>query len=205
MHLGQQPAALTFGELLTTGSTWVLLTVAVWAVALGIAATCEVCTSGRLRVTAWVPCPAGVRRGVLAVLGLVLAGVGASGHAVAAAAPDTGRGAGPAALPVPERPSGSAAPSVGPGHGPGLGRHTGRHTGPGASHTVRAGDTLWAIAESRLPGSGDLEIAELVERIHEQNRRVIGADPDHIVPGQRLALPQLPRPTTSSIPTEENR
>jgi hypothetical protein len=203
MHLGQDTVP-TFDDLLTTGSTWLLVALAAWTLTLGIAATCEVCTSGRLRATALVPCPAGLRRGVLAALGVAIGTLGvvtlpAAAVATPAGASTGGRGAGPATLPVPERPDGGVAPTApAPGERP---------TAP-AVHVVQVGDTLWAVAESRLPGASATEVARLVTRIHDGNREVIGADPDHIVPGQRLALPRLPHSTLphAAVPsTEENR
>jgi hypothetical protein len=197
MNLGQATTVATFDQLLTTGSVWLLTALAVWALALCLAATCEVCTSGRLRATAWVPCPAGVRRSVLAVLGVVLGTLGVvalpgAAGATPVAGATGGRGAGPATLPVPERPSGSVAPTT-----------LIPSERPGRVHVVQAGDTLWAIAESRLDGASPAEVTRRVVRTHRANRDVIGADPDHIEPGQRLVLPQLPHPVTP--PTEENR
>jgi nucleoid-associated protein YgaU len=50
---------------------------------------------------------------------------------------------------------------------------------------VRPGDTLWAIAGGR---------PEQVRRWYRTNRAVIGADPDLILPGQRLTAPSKDRP-----------
>lgn len=62
---------------------------------------------------------------------------------------------------------------------------------PGSTVTVKAGDTLWAIAAAHLPpGATDAQIVSAVAAWHETNQRVIGADPDHIEPGQVLAAPQ---------------
>ncbi len=56
--------------------------------------------------------------------------------------------------------------------------------------TVRAGDTLWAIAADRLPdGASDASVAAAVGAWHRRNEATIGADPDLILPGQRLTPP----------------
>ncbi|MCS6711004.1 hypothetical protein JSY14_02855 [Brachybacterium sp. EF45031] len=65
--------------------------------------------------------------------------------------------------------------------------------------TVAPGDCLWHIADRALgPGAeSPHRIERLVRTIHEDNRKVIGDDPDLILPGQVL---------TVTVPTtEENR
>lgn len=67
---------------------------------------------------------------------------------------------------------------------------------PAAStYEVRRGDSLWCIAATTLaartgerPTSGD--IARFWPTIHQENRDVIGDDPDLILPGQRLTIPE---------------
>lgn len=54
----------------------------------------------------------------------------------------------------------------------------------GGAYVVRSGDSLWAIAE-RVYGDG-----RYADALFEANRDVLSA-PDHIVPGQTLALPPL--------------
>jgi len=55
---------------------------------------------------------------------------------------------------------------------------------------VRRGDTLWDIAARHLGGSAtNAEIAHEWPRWHAANRAIIGDDPDHIRPGQRLTPP----------------
>lgn len=56
-------------------------------------------------------------------------------------------------------------------------------------HVVRPGDSLWSIAEA-APGGGDGDIEERWRAIWAANRDVIGDDPDVILPGQRLRLPE---------------
>lgn len=56
---------------------------------------------------------------------------------------------------------------------------------------VTAGDSLWAIAARTLgPDADDAMIAEETRRWHQQNRDVIGADPDVLHPGQELVAPR---------------
>ncbi|MBD1590890.1 LysM peptidoglycan-binding domain-containing protein [Arthrobacter sp. S1_S22] len=56
--------------------------------------------------------------------------------------------------------------------------------------TVHAGDTLWDIAARYLgPGVSDLDIALHWPRWYEANRKVIGQDPDVLLPGQILQPP----------------
>ncbi len=153
-----------FSDLLLAAAAWLLLGCSTWAVVLCAALVAEAVSSGRLRATAWVGCPPRLRRLLLTVLGVTLA----SGLPVAASA----RGE----LPAPARPTD--------------GQHLVRLSGPGGTLAVRPGDTLWGLAASRLPSTaGDGAIASLVARLHRENRRVIGPDPDHIEPGQRLTLP----------------
>jgi nucleoid-associated protein YgaU len=62
-----------------------------------------------------------------------------------------------------------------------------------ATVVVAPGDTLWAIAAERLePGASVARVAEAWPRLYELNRDVIGPDPGHLEPGQRLLLPQDP-------------
>lgn len=55
---------------------------------------------------------------------------------------------------------------------------------------VRQGDCLWTIAASSLgPGASDAEIAAEWPRWYRANRRIIGADPNLILPGTVLTAP----------------
>jgi resuscitation-promoting factor RpfA len=61
---------------------------------------------------------------------------------------------------------------------------------PTGEVVVRRGDTLWGLAARHLPpDSSAAAIAAEWPRWFEANRRVIGADPDLIRPGQRLRPP----------------
>ena len=55
---------------------------------------------------------------------------------------------------------------------------------------VAEGDTLWSLAADRLgPDATADEIADAWPRLYAANRDVVGPDPSHIEPGQRLVLP----------------
>lgn len=55
---------------------------------------------------------------------------------------------------------------------------------------VVPGDCLWTIAARHLgPGATNVDIATEWRRWYDANREVIGADPDLILPGQRLTPP----------------
>jgi hypothetical protein len=58
---------------------------------------------------------------------------------------------------------------------------------------VAPGDSLWSISQERLgPEAAPRQIALDVERIHQTNLTRMGADPNLVFPGQRLALPPPP-------------
>lgn len=118
------------------------------------------------------------RAGAVRLLLLTVCGVAALGTAAPAAADDSRPITPPSlsGLPLPDRPSGDAAPV--------------RDDRPSHRHLVRPGDSLWAIAEERLGGGATAgEVADHWHRIYERNADVIGPDPDVILPGQRLDLP----------------
>jgi len=56
--------------------------------------------------------------------------------------------------------------------------------------TVQPGDSLWLIAARRLGADAtDAQIADYWPQVYAANRRVVGADPDLVRPGQQLRLP----------------
>jgi len=60
-----------------------------------------------------------------------------------------------------------------------------------ATVTVRRGDTLWALARRAIgPDATAAEIGDAWPRWYEANRSTIGADPDLLLPGQVLVVPQ---------------
>ncbi|SHF83948.1 hypothetical protein SAMN05443575_1038 [Jatrophihabitans endophyticus] len=163
-------------------------------------------TAGRLAAaTARVALPALVRRLLAGSAGL---GVLLAPATAAVATPGTGPGpAGPAwpttpsvSAPGPAWPTGGEAP-VTPDHHPPRPEHRPQprdgHPGTHAAAarvTVRAGDCLWLLGSRRLGAdASDARVARYVARLHAVNRDVIGADPDHITPGQVLALPPPPQ------------
>ena len=71
--------------------------------------------------------------------------------------------------------------------------------------TVRRGDTLWDLAAAHLlEAATDAEIAVEWQRWYSLNRTVIGADPDLILPGQRLVIPS-PSADLATTTTETAR
>lgn len=59
------------------------------------------------------------------------------------------------------------------------------------THTVTSGETLWDITRSGAgPAATDADIARLWPTLHAANAAVIGPDPDLIVPGQVLEIPE---------------
>jgi nucleoid-associated protein YgaU len=64
-----------------------------------------------------------------------------------------------------------------------------------AEYTVVSGDCLWRIAAAMLAATGDdptsAEIAALWPRIYAANRGLIGDDPNLILVGQVLMLPEV--------------
>lgn len=180
---------LSYDDLLLALATWVLRGAVVWSCLIGIAALVEAGTRGRVRATSWVATPPAVRRALLAGLGVLLAGT-APGPVSATAMigsphrPEPPATAEAAVLPVPGRPAGRPRRSA---------------------VLVRSGDTLWGLAAARLPrGADDARVLVAVRRWHARNRRVIGPDPDLLLPGERLAPPPSVH-RLSPAPLEESR
>ncbi len=57
-------------------------------------------------------------------------------------------------------------------------------------HRVEPGETLWGIASRWSSSERPIDILRLTMEIYRMNREVIGADPDLILPGQLLSLPE---------------
>ncbi|WP_286957045.1 LysM peptidoglycan-binding domain-containing protein [Brevibacterium sp. UBA7493] len=84
------------------------------------------------------------------------------------------------------------APTQQPGtSGTDNGRDSDDHRTPASPDvaTVSAGDSLWTIAAEHYAGAESAELIDRVDAIHDANRHIIGADPNLIMPGQRLEMP----------------
>ncbi len=57
------------------------------------------------------------------------------------------------------------------------------------THVVRTGETLWGIARKVLKTDDPRRIARYWPMLHRENRAVIGSNPNLILPGQVLVLP----------------
>src|SRR3954447_24992174 len=126
-------------------------------------------------------CTPAVVRGVVATtLGVSMA-AGVAGPSLAGS---TTHGPGPGidGLALPDRAEGAAPAGTTTGSAP---------TEPPLV-VVRSGDSLWSIARRRLPAAAsDAETATAVRYLYAVNRFRIGTDPDLILPGTRLVLPDL--------------
>lgn len=185
----RHPAISTYDDLLVAGAGWTLVLGIGWAALLCSAAVLEVLTSGRLAFTAGLGCPQPVRRSLLAGLGVLLASGGAVvAGPVAAEPPPLGQAGARVhpGLPVPARPTGATL------------------VVPRQRVEVQPGDSLWRLSQERAaPRADTQDVARLVERTYRTNRRVIGPDPDLILPGEHLRLPRQRSQTPPPHPGRE--
>lgn len=151
-------------------------------------------------------CPVLVRQAVAAALGVAVT-AGAAGPAMANPAMS---GPGPGApgrdptgavcarltgLSLPDRSTGSAMTAEPP-----------RTLAPRPVPRLRAvvvapGDSLWSIAAGLLPVRADAgDITSAWHRLHHANRARVGSDPDLILPGTRLTVPDLTAPERKELP-----
>jgi nucleoid-associated protein YgaU len=123
--------------------------------------------------------PSVVRRLAMAACGATLATALCAGATPGALADERTPHADPlSGLPLPDRAEGPAHPHAHPQAHPQT-----------LAVLVRTGDTLWALAESRLPAAATArEVSAAWHEIYRHNRDVIGPDPDLIRPGQVLTL-----------------
>ena len=163
-------AAASFPDLLALGAAAALAGCALWAWRSVVAVLGEAGTGVGVRGV-----PAGLRRAVLLLCGLTT--LAALAAPATAADPRPDHGGTLAGLPFPDRATGpAAAPEPRPAPRP----------EPATTYTVRPGDSLWSIARTTGPGTGDDALAREVARLYAVNRAAIGPDPDLIRPGQRL-------------------
>lgn len=79
-------------------------------------------------------------------------------------------------------------------------RSTASNAARSAVVVVEAGDSLWSISEELLGSKANpARVENLVERTHALNLETIGADPDLLLPGQRLLLPPSIRGTSAVV------
>jgi nucleoid-associated protein YgaU len=196
-------------------SAWVVLTwlTVVTAAALATAAVAGV--GSRAHAAALALGPGAARRIVSAALGLAIVGTPVAaalpadaGVARVLTAADRSDHAGHqidlATAPVPDRPAATVPAGWTPDRPVLTHRRSADEeaaarlvTGPTRAErrvadevVVRRGDSLWDIAARHLgPDASAADVAIEWPRWHQANRDVIGADPDLIIPGQRLVPP----------------
>ena len=182
---------------------------AAWAVwiwgAVGLALTALAAAPGLLGATSSVlvrlVLPAAARRSAAGLLGLSL-GVAPFLGTAAVLVPTAASAAGPAAATagpaVPDWPAAptSSAPTAVPDW-PASSSAATSLPPPQSGHVVVRGDCLWDIAADRLGRSSsspptDGEVARAVSAWSAANARVIGRNPDLLLPGQVLTPPSGP-------------
>ena len=138
--------------------------------------------------------PAVLRRVFDVALGVTMA-VGVVGATPAAASPPVPP-APPAATASLDWPTGRPTPTSDANPTTTTATHTAAapaRPAAGAPVVVRPGDSLWAVAADHLPAdASEAEVAQLWPTWWAANREAIGADPDLIHPGLRLAPPDQP-------------
>lgn len=188
--------AVSFDAALAAMSHLAAFVVSAWVAAVGVIA--HLGSAGRRMAIALTPRVA--RAALLAILGSVAVATPALASpsmALVDAADDAGgqvrahqSGSGVTGLQglrLPERPISTSAATTSPASIPGNDADMATRR----SVTVRVGDSLWLVASRHLgPRGDDVSIAALVTQLHHLNRHVIGSDPDLVLPGTRLLLPQ---------------
>lgn len=167
-----QHRADDFTTVLEAGAGWALVLASAWLCVVTFLLVLEAWSGRRRSTPAWCAPPALLRRLVVVSGGIALtAGLAPAANAAPAPAPP------PASASIPLDGLRLPAPPVGEAGHPTAG-----------THTVRSGDTLWGLARGVAPGASDADVASIVQRLHTDNRSVIGADPDVLRPGQRLVI-----------------
>ncbi len=166
---------LDLATAIQTAAAWSVCVLSTWLTVLAVLTVMDL-----HNVAATLGCPPWWRQAVLVSCGLV----SVIGMAVPAQAADQQHSI--SGLPLPDRPvasSSSAQPDA-------------KQPLPHARHhVVRAGETLWRIAEEALPADAPMgKVAASTQAIYQLNRQLIGTDPDVIHPGLRLRLPTTLEP-----------
>lgn len=182
---GGGPVGSTSLDLLVNALAAVGLAVCAAWLALVLVATAFEAVTGLSCTAVRAVTPALLRRTALVTCGVAVAGAGALGPAAATTpeAEDQSAIVGPAitGLPLPDRATGAPATA----------RAARGSARPPRAHLVRPGESLWSIAESLTPpGSGTAEIAAACRRLYGANATVVGPDPDLILPGTTLLVPE---------------
>lgn len=74
-------------------------------------------------------------------------------------------------------------------------------SGPPDSYVVRRGDNLWRIAAQHLPSTAsDSTVNQLLQKVYQANRLVVGDNSDLIYAGQRLGLSGKPTASSAECP-----
>jgi hypothetical protein len=210
IHALRSPGRVSVDELVVAASAAGALGILFWVV-LGLALSVVAALPGPVGINdrfVDAVAPAAIRRCAAILLGVsvVTGGVpmAAMAHeSVAVATADAPAAPAPAPAPAPDwvpsvPEAGPAAPAPDwvptPVRAlPSVTLTTPRHSatdGEVREVTVRRGDTLWDIAAAHLSADAtDAEIADEWQRWFQANRSVIGPDPDLILPGQVLRVP----------------
>lgn len=175
-----------------TAACWLAL---VWLM-LALAASAAAVLPGRCgqladRVVA-VTVPATARRLLAVALGLTVATAASAAPAMAGVLPQQRPAASTLDLdwPVASEPS-ARTPTQATRKPSAAGADDG--TSERREVVVLRGDSLWTIAQRHLPpGATDAQIAADWPRWYSANRSVVGADPNLLLPGQRLVPPAHP-------------
>ena len=196
-------------------AAWVVLTWLTVATSAALVTAAMAGVGSRAHALALALAPGAARRIVSAALGLAIVGApvaaalpadaGVAGVLTAADRSDhPGRQLDLPATPVPDRPAATVPAGWTPDRPVPTHRRSARAeaasrlvTGPARAErrvadevVVRRGDSLWDIAARHLgPDASAADVAVEWPRWHHANRDVIGADPDLLIPGQRLVPP----------------
>ncbi len=200
-------AGVGFEVLLAALAAVVVATGAAW-LALATTLTALELVTGLGHVAAARITPAFLRRAVAAACGAALAG----STALAAHAADAPGAATPAqaawrpvaagnvltGLSLPDRTTGEGPAPLEPRRPP---------SSPHRFHTVRPGDSLWSItAEALGARARAAELSAGWQRLYRANRRLVGEDPDLLLPGTILRLPATwAADRAEGTPTREDR